>query len=86
MAVYRVLVAATAERQIESLQDADRRAVVAVIQSLAFEPRPRGCRKLRGQTATFRVRVGRYRVLYDVGDSTLTVLVLKVAHRKDVYR
>jgi mRNA interferase RelE/StbE len=57
-----------------------------VIQALAINPRPVGCRKLEGYEATFRIRVGRYRILYDVLDERLVVIVLKVGHRRDVYR
>lgn len=86
MANYRIEIARTAERQIEALPSADRGAVVRAIQALAAEPRPRGCRKLRGAEDVFRIRVRRCRVLYSVDDRTVLVIVLKVGHRKDVYR
>ncbi|MFZ5471853.1 MAG: type II toxin-antitoxin system RelE family toxin [Myxococcota bacterium] len=86
MAVYRLKITRSAERQIESLPSADRRAVVTAIQGLAVDPRPRACRKLQGSRDAFRLRVRRYRVIYVVDDATITVLVLKVGHRKDVYR
>ena len=53
---------------------------------LAIEPRPRGARKLAGYDDVFRVRTGRYRVIYSVEEDRLVVLVLKIGHRKDVYR
>lgn len=86
MASYSLQITRTAERQIEALPAADRRLVVAAIQGLSIEPRPRGCRKLLGQRDVFRLRVRRYRVIYSVDDEAITVLVLKVGHRKDVYR
>ncbi|MBY0275467.1 type II toxin-antitoxin system RelE/ParE family toxin [Candidatus Binatia bacterium] len=86
MASYRVEVSATAERQIRKLPHADQVRVVSVIQTLATEPRPSGCRKLSGYDDVFRVRVGRYRVLYSVEGRRLIIIVLKVGDRKDVYR
>jgi len=53
---------------------------------LAIDPRPRGARKLSGHDDVFRVRTGRYRLLYSIEDKRLIVLVLKIGHRKDVYR
>jgi mRNA interferase RelE/StbE len=86
MASYRVEVSATAERQIRKLGRADQLRVLRAIAALATEPRPSGCRKLQGYTNVFRVRVGRYRILFSVEDDRLVVIVLKVGHRKDVYR
>jgi mRNA interferase RelE/StbE len=86
MASYRIEVSATAERQIRKLVRPDQLRVLRVIAALAVDPRPPGCRKLSGFADVFRVRCGRYRVLYAVEDRRLVVLVLKVGDRKDVYR
>lgn len=86
MASYRIEVSATAERQIRKLPRADQVSVVRVIQTLATEPRPSGCRKLSGYDDAYRVRVGRYRVLYSIEDRRLIIIVLRVGDRKDVYR
>ena len=86
MASYSVEVSSTAERQIRRLPRDDQIRVLRVIQALETEPRPPGCRKLAGYGDVFRVRVGRYRVLYSIADARLTILVLKVGERKDVYR
>jgi mRNA interferase RelE/StbE len=86
MASYRIEVSATAERQIRKLPRPDQVRVVRVIQTLAADPRPSGCRKLSGYDDVFRVRVGRYRVLYSIEDRRLIIIVLKVGDRKDVYR
>jgi len=56
------------------------------IQALATDPRPSGCRKLSGHDDVFRVRIGRYRVLYSIENRRLVIIVLKVGDRKDVYR
>jgi mRNA interferase RelE/StbE len=86
MARYRIEVSATAERQIRKLPRADQIRVIRVIQALATDPRPAGCRKLSGQHDVFRVRIGRYRVLYSIEDRRVVIVVLKVGDRKDIYR
>jgi mRNA interferase RelE/StbE len=86
MASYRIEISATAERQVRALLRTDQVRVLRVIQGLAVNPRPPGCRKLSGQDDVFRVRVGRYRVLYAIENRRLVIIVLKVGDRKDVYR
>ena len=86
MARYRILIKAAAAKEIEQIPNRrDRQRVVRRIQSLADEPRPRGCEKLSGQNR-FRVRQGRYRVVYSVHDDRLVVHVVRIGHRRDVYR
>ena len=86
MATYRIEVSATAERQIRKLPRADQLRVVRTIQALSTDPRPSGCRKLSGHDDVFRVRVGRYRILYSIEGRRLVIIILKVGDRKDVYR
>jgi len=86
MASYRIEVSATAERQIRKLPRAEQVRVIRTIQALATDPRPPGCRKLSGHDDVFRVRIGRYRLLYAIEDRRLVVIVLKVGDRKAVYR
>lgn len=85
MASYRVLLKRSATKELEALPLKDRRRVVRVIQGLAAEPRPPGCEKLSGQEK-FRLRQGNYRVLYSVDDPGAEVTVVKIGHRRDVYR
>ena len=87
MASYRVLIKPSAAKEIEAAdQKRDRQRIVASIRALAGEPRPAGCEKLAGESNRYRVRVGRYRVVYSIADAELLVLVVRVADRKDVYR
>ncbi len=86
MASYRIEVSATAERQLKKLRRDDQVRVVRAVQNLAGDPRPLGCRKLQGHADVYRIRVGRYRVLYSIDGRRIIVSVLKIAHRKDVYR
>lgn len=60
--------------------------VVAALEGLRNDPRPPGCAKLHGTDDFWRIRVGLYRVVYTIQDEELIVLVVRVAHRKDVYR
>lgn len=86
MARYRIRVSRTAERQIRKLPLDARARVARAVQGLAVDPFPTGCRKLTGYNDVYRVRAGPYRVLYSVNTGTLIVIVLKVGHRRHVYR
>jgi mRNA interferase RelE/StbE len=87
VASYRVLIKASAAKEIEAVDPKrDRQRIVAAIRSLADNPRPPGCEKLAGEGDRYRMRVGRYRIIYSVGDGELLVVVVRVGHRKDVYR
>lgn len=86
MANYEIVVSASAEKSLKKIPKNDLSKIVELIQSLAFQPRPAGCRKLAGEESTYRIRQGKYRVVYEVRDATLYILVLKIGHRRDVYR
>ncbi len=87
MGRYRVLIKTSAAREIEAVdRKKDRQRIVSRIQSLAENPRPPGCEKLSGQWDKYRVREGHYRVVYSIEDKDRLVYVVKVGHRKDVYR
>ncbi len=85
MAAYKILLKRSAAKELAALPKRDVPKVVERIASLAENPRPRGAEKLSGQER-YRVRQGRYRIIYSVQDEELTVWVVKVAHRRDVYR
>ncbi len=87
MASYSVLIKPSAGRELEAVgQKKDRERIITRIRSLGSEPRPHGCEKLSGQFDLYRVRVGSYRVVYAVDDSATEVHVVKVGHRREVYR
>ena len=85
MASYRLQIKPSAVKEIEALPKQDRSHVVAKIQGLAADPRPPGCEKLSG-LELYRVRRGNYRILYTVHDADLVIVVIKVGHRREVYR
>lgn len=82
---YRVEVAPSAVRQLRELDPQARRRIQAAIELLAGEPRPSGATKLVGGDGESRVRTGDYRVVYEIRDDVLLVLVIAVGHRRDVY-
>jgi len=86
MASYSVELTRTAEKQLRRIAKRDRSRVVDAIRSLADRPRPHGARKLQGYDDVHRIRVGKYRIVYEVFDDRVVVIILKVGHRKDIYR
>jgi mRNA interferase RelE/StbE len=86
MASYEIEISRTAEKQLKKLPEKDQLRVVRAVLLLTDEPHPKGSRKLSGYDDVFRIRVGRFRVLYSVSESRLIILVLKVGHRKHIYR
>ena len=83
---YEIQILPKATRQLKSLSIEVRQEVSRTIQSLANEPRPIGVKKLSGEKDIYRVRVGNYRVLYQIIDKVLVVVVVSVGHRREVYR
>lgn len=85
MGKYKVEIKKSAVKEIEHLPRRDLQAVLDKIASLVVNPRPHDCKKLSGQEK-YRVRCGDYRILYSIEDDILIVYVVKVGHRKDVFR
>ena len=87
MAEYRLLIKASAAKEIEAAgTKADRRRIVERIRALAQDPRVQGSEKLAGAADRYRVRQGRYRIIYLIDDGRREVTIFKIGHRKDVYR
>lgn len=82
---YRVEFTSAAARQVRKLPRPARDRVLEAIEDLGDAPRPHGAKKLAGERTAWRIRIGDYRVLYDVFDSELTVSVVRAAHRREVY-
>ena len=85
MESYRVLIKPSAARELEAIPKKERARLARKIANLAGNPRPRGGEKLSAQEE-YRVRQGRYRVVYAISDAANPVFVVKVAHRREVYR
>lgn len=86
MASYRLLIKPSAAKEIESAPRKDRLRIVKRIQDLSSDPRPPGCEKLSGHDDKYRVRQGAYRIVYTVSDVDFVICIVKVGHRKEVYR
>lgn len=84
--VYRVEFTKKAAKELERLPEKVQRQIAPVVDGLANEPRPAGCEKLAGEDDLWRVRSGDYRLIYTVRDDLVIVTVVRIAHRKDVYR
>ena len=83
---YAIEFAPSAKRELKKLPREAQLKLNQRIESLSIEPRPRGSKKLKGATELLRIRVGDYRVVYEVRDKILVVLAVRVAHRREVYR
>jgi mRNA interferase RelE/StbE len=83
---YTVIIPKPVQKQLDNLPEDIRQRITAKILSLTIEPRPVGVKKLKGFDHEYRVRVGDYRVRYEVNDKILTVLVLHCKHRRNIYR
>ena len=84
--VYRIELSPSAARELRKLDPAARRRVQAVVELLADDPRPPSATRLVGGAGEWRVRTGDYRVVYAIEDDVLLVLVVRIGHRRDVYR
>lgn len=76
----------TAEKDLGRLGSAIRERVITAIRALGANPRPSGCRKLAGTKQDWRIRVGDYRVVYEIADEIRIVRINRVRHRSEVYR
>lgn len=85
MAVYSIFFKASVHKDFQSIPQKDLKRILQRIEGLRDDPRPAGCEKLTGHDR-YRIRQGRYRILYSIQHTELTVWVVKVGHRKDVYR
>lgn len=85
MTAYRIELAPAAARQLRKLDRTAQRRVQAAIELLADVPRPGGARKLVGGDGEWRVRTGDYRIVYEIHDDVLLILVVAIGHRRDIY-
>lgn len=85
MAEYKLFFKISVDKDLKTIPREDIIKILKRIDSLAVEPRPQGCEKLTG-VERYRIRQGNYRIIYSIQDYELTVWVIKIGHRKDVYR
>ena len=82
--MYQVVIEKQAQKQLAKISPPDYTKIVAALKDLAADPRPYGYKKLKGRPG-YRIRVGDYRIIYQVKDNILTVFVLIIGHRREVY-
>jgi mRNA interferase RelE/StbE len=82
--MHQVVIEKQAQKQLAKISPPDYNKIVAALKELASNPRPYGYKKLKGRPG-YRVRTGDYRIIYNIEDNILTVYVLTIGHRKDVY-
>ncbi|MDP2853695.1 MAG: type II toxin-antitoxin system RelE/ParE family toxin [Smithellaceae bacterium] len=85
MAEYKIYFKESVEKDFRTIPKKDLQKIILCIQALAKDPRPPGHEKLTGQER-YRIRQGHYRIIYSIQDKEFTVWVVKVGHRKDIYR
>jgi len=85
VASYSVLIKPSAVKELEAIPRKDRLRIVGKIQALGNHPRPGGCEKLSG-LEQYRIRQGRYRVVYSISDRDKSAVIVKIAHRREAYR
>lgn len=83
--MYRIEILKQADKHLRSLPINYRHAISQAIQNLSTNPRPDGCKKLK-DTEFYRIRIGPYRVIYTIHDDILLIVVIRIGHRKDIYR
>lgn len=82
---YRVEIKKSAGKELKKLPATDQERVVEEILKLSSDPRPPGSKKLSGEEK-YRIRQGNYRILYEINDPIATLVVVRIAHRKEAYR
>ncbi|MBX9742948.1 MAG: type II toxin-antitoxin system RelE/ParE family toxin [Chthoniobacterales bacterium] len=82
---YKIELAPKAHRQLRKLSPSVQKQIHQILEQLAQDPRPPHCKKMQA-VGTWRVRTGKYRVIYEINDGILLILVLALGHRKEVYR
>lgn len=84
--MYTIDVRRQAQRALDRLPANDNKAVLNEVHELANNPRPQGVEKVRGKSGWWRVRQGDYRIVYDIDDDQKIVSVLRIGHRREIYR
>jgi mRNA interferase RelE/StbE len=84
--VHEVLLERAVERDLKALSRAVYQRIVSHLQALSQNPRPPGCKKITGSRSDWRIRIGDYRVIYEIDDRAKVVKVMRIRHRREAYR
>ena len=83
---YSLVIKRSAEKELKAIPSGDLKRIIDRIRSLAQQPRSSGCEKLSGESERYRIRQGDYRIVYGIDDTAHRVEIVKVGHRREVYR
>jgi mRNA interferase RelE/StbE len=83
--MYDVIISNVAKKQLDKIDFNDLKRITSKILNFEYEPRPTGCIKLKDKNG-YRIRIGNYRILYEINDSQKVVSIYKIAHRKEAYK
>ena len=84
--MYKILLEKQAEKDLKKLPNELFQRVIPAIKNLTHDPRPVGCLKLKNSEQDYRIRIGDYRIIYEIDDKNQTVKVMKIRHRRESYR
>ena len=82
---YTIIIPNSVKKDLDRVPDSVFKKVLTVLHQLEINPRPSGCKKLKGRNA-WRVRTGDYRIIYEIEDENVKIILVKIRHRKEVYR
>ena len=82
---YSIEILRSAQKSLSKINHQDQERIISVVETLVNNPRPTGCKKLAGRPA-WRIRIGAYRVIYEIQEDKLVIVVLDIGHRKEIYR
>ncbi|MEO8854956.1 MAG: type II toxin-antitoxin system RelE/ParE family toxin [Ginsengibacter sp.] len=83
--IYKIVISRTAQKQLAKINNPFFKALIDKIELLKTDPRPQGCKKLTGREG-WRIRAADYRIIYEIKDDILQIIVIEIDHRKQVYR
>ncbi|MFI3190731.1 hypothetical protein BCS42_04050 [Crenothrix sp. D3] len=83
---YEIIIKPSAEKAFAKLEKSQQIKIISVIEKLASNPKPQGFKKLKSVAELYRIRVGNYRVIYNIDNKVLIITVVKIGHRKEIYK
>jgi len=83
---YQIQIKRSAQKELEALPKREQRRIIRTLEALSEEPRPPGARKIVGGEDLYRLRVGDYRVVYQIKEEIFTIWVIRIGHKRDIYR
>ena len=83
---YEIIIKPSAEKSFSKLEKSQQIKIIKAIENLTINPRPQGFKKLKSLAELYRIRVGDYRIIYSIDDNVLIITIVKIGHRKEIYK